>query len=679
MNYAYRIQGSKAYYSDRFTRPLTFRMESTLTKNVKGHKLPKLQIVAQVFENEATQTGRTLNDHEMMASRSIEKDCNSTSTFEANGKINHINGASHFAKQKLISHTAGGHETLNEVERTITQGKHGFKIAASSIIQDVASNGYLRFMQGLYKQDHQPSTPPVVNNGLAIVEFLRGKSILITGATGFLAKVLVEKILRVQPDVEQLFLLIKAKDVGNAKDRLQNEIVSSSLFKNLQIFHGTSYQGFMERKLTPIVGDLSKDNLGMDVKSLSELQGKVDIIVNSAASTTFDERYDHALNLNTKGAQRVTDFANKCPRVQLFMHVSTAFVNGERKGVVNEKAFRLGCSIANESRTKGEDMVPDIDVDRELQLVKKKIDNILESHSDASPCSSTNLNKKKVEKKLQQAMKDLGMERAKRFGWQDTYVFTKALGEMLVDSTREKLPVVIIRPSVVESSFKDPFPGWMEGNRMMDPILISYGKGQLPGFLVDPKSVLDVVPVDMVASAMLAAMARHANKPSLEVYQVASSVVNPLVFLELARMSREHFREHPFLDKSGKPLTTPDLQLFGNMESFMDAVTTCSHTIKASDLPSSLTNAKSFLKRHQQLTHKVKQQAAYLASLYQPYTFYGGRFDTSKTQHLFASLSDQEKEVFGFDVGEIDWDTYIKTIHIPGLRKHVLKGRGSAM
>lgn len=44
-------------------------------------------------------------------------------------------------------------------------------------------------------------------------------------------------------------------------------------------------------------------------------------------------------------------------------------------------------------------------------------------------------------------------------------MFTKAMGEMLIDEMRDDIPVVIIRPSVIESTFKDPFPGWMEGNR----------------------------------------------------------------------------------------------------------------------------------------------------------------------------------------------------------------------
>jgi len=42
-----------------------------------------------------------------------------------------------------------------------------------------------------------------------IVGYFRGKSILITGSTGFLGKILVEKILRVQPDANKLCLLVR--------------------------------------------------------------------------------------------------------------------------------------------------------------------------------------------------------------------------------------------------------------------------------------------------------------------------------------------------------------------------------------------------------------------------------------------------------------------------------------
>ena len=45
------------------------------------------------------------------------------------------------------------------------------------------------------------------------------------------------------------------------------------------------------------------------------------------------------------------------------------------------------------------------------------------------------------------------------------YVFTKALGEMLIIQEKGDIPLVILRPTIVTSTFKEPFPGWVEGVR----------------------------------------------------------------------------------------------------------------------------------------------------------------------------------------------------------------------
>ncbi|KAK9127720.1 hypothetical protein Syun_016517 [Stephania yunnanensis] len=57
-----------------------------------------------------------------------------------------------------------------------------------------------------------------------IAESLEHKSILVTGSTGFLAKIFVEKVLRTQPNVKRLFLLLRAADTSLAEHRMQTEI-----------------------------------------------------------------------------------------------------------------------------------------------------------------------------------------------------------------------------------------------------------------------------------------------------------------------------------------------------------------------------------------------------------------------------------------------------------------------
>ena len=96
--------------------------------------------------------------------------------------------------------------------------------------------------------------------------------------------------MRVQPNVKHLYLLIKAKDARGAKRRLKEEILGSNLFKFLQCRHGEKYDEFMEGKVSAVVGDISKERLGMEPSTFTSLATKLDIIVNSAATTTFDER-----------------------------------------------------------------------------------------------------------------------------------------------------------------------------------------------------------------------------------------------------------------------------------------------------------------------------------------------------------------------------------------------------
>ena len=78
----------------------------------------------------------------------------------------------------------------------------------------------------------------------------------------------------------------------------------------------------------------------------------------------------------------------------------------------------------------------------------------------------------------------------------------------------------------------------------------------------------------MVANAMLAAMAKHACKPGLEIYQVASSNVNPLSFSSFVRFFEEHFQEEPFFNRTEKPIRNSKFQTYQDVESYVAALST---------------------------------------------------------------------------------------------------------
>jgi len=56
---------------------------------------------------------------------------------------------------------------------------------------------------------------------IGINEFYRNRDVFITGATGLVGKVLIEKLLRSCPDVNRIFVLLREKHSKNIETRLE--------------------------------------------------------------------------------------------------------------------------------------------------------------------------------------------------------------------------------------------------------------------------------------------------------------------------------------------------------------------------------------------------------------------------------------------------------------------------
>uniref|UniRef100_A0A7N0V0I4 Fatty acyl-CoA reductase n=1 Tax=Kalanchoe fedtschenkoi TaxID=63787 RepID=A0A7N0V0I4_KALFE len=278
----------------------------------------------------------------------------------------------------------------------------------------------------------------------SILGFLENKKILVTGATGFLAKIFIEKILRTQPNVGKLYCLMRAADDKGANQRFQSEILGKDLFRVVKEKYGKTLNTLISEKIVPVAGDISCEDMGVTNPGLLEDMAKeVDVIVNLAATTNFDERYDVSLGINTVGARNVMKFAKKCEKLVVYVHVSTAYVWGEREGVCPEHPFKMGEAL---NGTLG------LDIDAEIRLAER---TVKELHADP------NLS----DKAITIALKDMGIQRARKYGWPNAYVFTKAMAEMIVGEMKGDMPAVIVRPTIVTSTFKEPFAGWAEGIR----------------------------------------------------------------------------------------------------------------------------------------------------------------------------------------------------------------------
>ncbi|KAJ8537647.1 hypothetical protein K7X08_014187 [Anisodus acutangulus] len=509
--------------------------------------------------------------------------------------------------------------------------------------------------EAITMEDEKEIIAQKANNGIGIVEFFEGKNILVTGATGFLAKALIEKILRTIPKINKIYILIRAKDKGAAFERLTSEIIESKLFKCLEEMHGEYFEPFILSKIVPAIGNIYEPNLGMDIITAQQIAEEIDLIIDSAANTTFDERYDLALDANVNGPYQLMMFAKKCKKLILLMHYSTAYANGEREGLILEKPFTMGESITKEKVTSISPFTsfPLLHADNEMDLVSKLKNNIKNNG-------------------LEQVMKDLGGERAKLYGWQDTYAFTKAIGEMMINSMRDEIPILILRPSMITSSYKDPFPGWIQGFRVIDPSVFLYGKGYLPCFLGDPDTLVDLVPVDLVVNATIAAIAKHGylQNPELNVYHLASTFVNPFPLNQLFDSCYEYFTSFPFVDSKGDKIEVKEMKYFDKISDFSNYILEeLYRKHRVQDL-----SEKELSKIQMRFKRKV-EYLKHFSKIYEPYAFYRGWFHIGNMRNLMEEMSEEERRCFDIDASKINWRDYLTGIHIPGVKKYALEGK----
>jgi long-chain acyl-CoA synthetase len=464
---------------------------------------------------------------------------------------------------------------------------------------------------------------------LDVAGSLRGERIFLTGATGFLGKVLVEKLLWSVPDVGRLLLLVRPSGDRDADERLADEVLGSPIMAQLRTLHGEGWQAWAESKVEAVPGDLGKDRFGLEPDAWADLCRRVDRVVAGAATVTFDERLDRALELNARGALRTLALAREAGDVPL-VHVSTCFVSGRRTGRVPEEPE------------------PDqnaLDVDAVLADLDE-VCGTLEAAGESGDAPWV----------------AAGASAAARHGFHDVYTLTKALGERLLARERGAVPAAVVRPAIVESAVAEPIPGWIETVRVADPLLAAYGRGRVHQFPGDAAAPMELIPVDYVVHALLAALAdlrRETPGNAVRVYQIGSSR-NPITLGELMAHGREGFlRRTPLQDEDGQPVAVPEA-------SFVDP-----EELRRR-LGDRLAKARSVVERRT-LEHFLR-----LIEVYRPYLSRGASYDDTATRGLWDRLSPAGKETFPFDVAAIDWRDYVSRIHVPGLVRFALKAESGA-
>jgi len=489
-----------------------------------------------------------------------------------------------------------------------------------------------------------------------IRERLAGQHLLLTGSTGFLAKVFVEKLLRSVDTVGGIHLLVRPRSDGTSpRQRVTQDVLRSSVFDRLRASLGERFTRLCEEKIHVIGGDLTQERMGVDIAEYDKLTRRITLVVNSAATVTFDERLDHALELNALGPSRLLQFAKDCGDIP-FLHVSTCYVCGTRCGVVVEDFSAPEPARESLPRKAGSGAF-DLDA---------LVGSMIEEASELRALCGV-----ETEAARRQLI-DAGMRSARSHGWNDTYTFTKWIGEQLLLRDRGDVPLVIFRPAIIEGSFDEPMPGWIDGLRMADPIIVAYGRGKLNEFPGRPHIAIDIIPVDFVANAMIAALSvADLCGSGVNVYQCASSDHNPLVLAQLQKSLERAFFHRPMNGDDGRPIRPRRLRLverdafIRRWEGKQRAVVKYQGWLRRLSIEGL---------RLRRLSAQARQieQVVYFAKIYSPYTHLDCRFADDGLRALADRMHPDDRREFPFDPGQVDWDDYIVNRHVPGLRAFVL-------
>jgi len=520
---------------------------------------------------------------------------------------------------------------------------------------------------------HFASQPPKIQK-LSVRQALVGKKILIIGTTGFIGKVWLSMLLEDLPELGRIYLLVRRQGSRTALQRFERIVEESPTFKTLHERHGERLADWLAERLEVLEGDVAEPQLGLDDGTVLRLSQELDLVVNSAGLTDFNPDLRLAVSTNADSVLHLIEFLRKCRHAGL-VHVSTCFVSGRVDGRVPEE---LQPNYTPRTKT-------DFDARHECEFLHSEIRRIeQESESpsmtahfleevltvgaqgnsvDAEDKGVQNQMRKIRTRWVRDRLIELGIQRAQHWGWPNIYTFTKSLGESLLAAEAGDLPVSIARPSIVESSVKQPFRGWNEGVNTTGPLSYLLGTyfRQLPS---NKRKRLDVIPVDLVCRGLTLISAAVILRCHEKVYQLATSAINPANMrrtIELTGLAhRKYYRSLEGLEHW--------------IRARFDTIAVSKARYKNVSLPQfqrviegvQKVSPSDRLTRKQRALERVQK----VIELYEPFILDNEYFFAADHIKVLArALPAEEIEDFDYDPEVIDWYDYWINLHVPALRR----------
>ncbi|XP_032666763.1 putative fatty acyl-CoA reductase CG5065 [Odontomachus brunneus] len=442
-------------------------------------------------------------------------------------------------------------------------------------------------------------------NKTRIQQFYSGQTIFITGGSGFLGKILIEKLLRACTDITTIYVLLRSKTERDVEDRL-NDIFQNMIYDRLK----AEVPNFRS-KIVPIKGDLSVANLGLSRDDDSLLKQNVSIVFHMGANVRFKEEFKSVAMTNINGTKYILDMAKDMKNLKAFIYVSALNANCYLKH--NEEIF-YPCPITYQTF---------------LTIVK-------------------NLKPGEVSEQIAEAFS----------AWPNTYTITKAVAESLVKEVSEELPIGIFRPGTVISTADEPLAGWV-GNYYGPMGLVKYIYKRLIKYIwCDPNCVVDLVPVDKTINALIVAAWDVSNKPDRRgietlIYNYVSSNDAPITwgqYFQIAKVIGKKYPLEPWL------LTVKLIK----KKSLYKTRNWFTYTLPAIllDKLERNTNKRSLQKLYNKLYQDMENLGYFMVREW--------TYANYNVQSMWHRLYRRDQHLFNFDMTDFNWQEYLEN-HFKGI------------
>ncbi|XP_001600309.1 fatty acyl-CoA reductase wat-like [Nasonia vitripennis] len=490
--------------------------------------------------------------------------------------------------------------------------------------QPMITSSQSYFEDMLSMKDEQPNLDSGVSE---VTRFYAGLNILVTGGSGFLGKLLIEKLLRSCPKVGKLYLMMRAKKGKSPEHRFKehfDDVVYDRLKKEQPNFSD---------HVVMIEGDISLGDLGLSKSDREELIENIDVVFHGAATVRFDESLRQAVNINVRGTKLVLMFAREMKNLKAFVHISTAFSHCILKKI-EEKFYE-----------------PPMDPDRVLSLVDMLDDDLLDHMTP----------------------KVIGK-------WPNTYAFSKAVGEELVRKYSVGVPTCIVRPSIMIATYKEPVTGWINNYYGPTGVVMGAAIGLLRSLHCESTKIADIIPADYVINNIIVAawdtaktweekqkeLAEKEDGPEKPedplIYNSVSSCQRPINWGTFMHLNEVYGREVP------SALVLWHYSFMLNRHLWVHNL--CVYLFHM--VPGAIVDVLALLTGRDPILLKAYKKIHKFSGVISYFSTQQWEFNNKNVLELWERTPPADRKKFDFNLESLDWNDFFY-YHVRGLRLYILK------